>query len=469
MLEQRIGAVLERQRRAFIDNEPPSLEERLAHLRALEDLIRRHHVRMAEVLDEDFGNRSHHETLLAEALGSMMVIKHTRKHLAKWMKPRRAPVNRLQHPMAKAHVRYQPLGVVGVMAPWNYPYKLCLVPLAQALAAGNRVMLKPAEQTPHASALLKEILGEIFDEDRVAVITGGPSVAAAFARQKFDHLLFTGSTATGREVMKAAAENLVPVTLELGGKSPAIVGESYDMTKAAGAIAFGKLINAGQTCIAPDYGFVPEGRMDAFANAFVSQVTAMYPSLAANADYTSIASDLHYSRTRAMIADARDKGAEIIEINPLGEALGNRRKIAPTLILQATDDMAVMQDEVFAPVLPIKPYRSMDEVIGYVNQRERPLALYHFTNDNDEKRLVLNRTLSGGVTVNDTMLHVAIEDLPFGGVGASGMGAYHGEAGFRTFSHARSVMEQGRLAFNRTAWPPFGTRIERIARLLIGG
>jgi acyl-CoA reductase-like NAD-dependent aldehyde dehydrogenase len=423
---------------------------------------------MAEVLHEDFGNRSDHETLLAEALGSLLVLRHTRKHLKHWMRPQGVPINRLQHPLAKAYIEYQPLGVVGVMAPWNYPYKLCLVPLAQALAAGNRVMLKPSELTPRASALLKEMLAEAFEEDRVAVINGGRDVAAAFARQKFDHLMFTGSAATGRQVMKAAAENLVPVTLELGGKSPAIIGEGYDMAKAAGSIAFGKLINAGQTCIAPDYGFVPEGRMDAFATAYAGQVTAMYPSLAANTDYTSIVSDRHYARLRGLIADARDKGAEIIEINPSGEALGNRRKIAPTLILEATNDMAVMQEEVFGPVLPLRSYRSMDEVIGYINAHDRPLALYHFTNDNDEKRRVLNRTLSGGVTVNDTMLHVAIEDLPFGGVGASGMGAYHGETGFRTFSHARSVMEQGPVAFNKAAWPPFGGRIERIARFLIG-
>ncbi len=468
MLEQQIGVVLDRQRRAFLGGGAPDLKERLAHLDALDALITRNHERMADALAEDFGNRSRHETLLAEALGSLLVIRHTRKHLPKWIRPRPVPLNRLQQPFAKAYVNHQPLGVVGVMAPWNYPYKLCLVPLAQALAAGNRVMIKPSELTPNASALTRELLAQAFGEDRVAVIIGGPDVAAAFSRQKFDHLMFTGSTATGRRVMMAAAENLVPVTLEMGGKSPVIIGDGYDLDKAAGAIAFGKLINAGQTCIAPDYGFVPEGRMDAFATAFVGQVSAMYPSLAANADYTSIVSDQHHARLQALVADARDKGAEIIEINPSGEALGNGRKIAPTLILRATDEMRVMQEEVFGPVLPVRPYRSIDEVIGYINARDRPLALYHFTNDDHEKQRVMDRTLSGGVTINDTMLHVAIEDLPFGGVGASGIGAYHGETGFRTFSHARSVLEQGRIAFNKAAWPPFGTRIERIARFLIG-
>jgi coniferyl-aldehyde dehydrogenase len=468
MHDRRIGALLDRQRQAFLRDGPPGLDQRHAHLDALDALIRRHRERMAAVLSEDFGNRSAHETMLAEALGSLMVIRHTRRHLAAWMKPRRQPINRLQHPFGRAYVLYQPLGVVGVMAPWNYPYKLALVPLAQALAAGNRVMLKPSEHAPGAAALLRELLAETFEEERVAVITGGPDAAEAFARQKFDHLMFTGSTATGRRVARAAADNLVPVTLELGGKSPAIVGASYDMAKAAGAIAFGKLLNAGQTCIAPDYGFVPHGRLDAFAAAFSGHVAAMYPTLAANADYTSMVSDTQYQRVRGLIADAQAKGAEVIEINPAREALGNRRKIAPTLVLNATDDMAVMREEVFGPVLPLKAYRSVDEAIGYINAHDRPLALYHFTNDDGEKQRVLSRTLSGGVTVNDTMLHVAIEDLPFGGVGASGIGAYHGEAGFRAFSHARSVMEQGRLAFTAAARPPFGRRIERIARFLIG-
>ncbi|MEN3952504.1 coniferyl aldehyde dehydrogenase [Iodidimonas sp. SYSU 1G8] len=469
MHDRRIGVLLERQREAFLRDGAPSLEERREHLKALEDLVRTHHPRMAEVLNEDFGQRSAHETMMAEALGSMLLIKHTRKHLAGWMKPRRQPLNRLQHPFAKAYVQYQPLGVIGVMAPWNYPYKLCLVPLAQALAAGNRVMLKPSELTPGASALIRELLAQVFDEDRVAVVTGGPDVAAAFSRQKFDHLMFTGSTATGRQVMKAAAENLVPVTLELGGKSPAIIGAGCELSEAAGSIAFGKLINAGQTCIAPDYGFLPEGRMDNFATAFASHVNAMYPTLGSNGDYSSMVSDGHYARVRGLITDAQAKGADIIEINTAREALGNRRKIAPTLVLNATDDMAIMQEEVFGPVLPLRSYRSIDEVITYINARPRPLALYHFTNDNEEKQKVLSRTLSGGVTINDTMMHVAIEDLPFGGVGASGMGAYHGEAGFRTFSHARSVMEQGRIHFTRNARPPFGARIERIGRFLIGG
>ena len=463
-----IESVLLAQRRAFLEQEPPPLRERLAHLDALDALIRKNHGRMAEALSEDFGNRSRHETLLAETLGSLLVMRHTRKYLAKWMRPRPVPLNRLQQPFARAYINYQPLGVIGVMAPWNYPYKLCFVPLAQALAAGNRVMIKPSELTPNASALTKELLAEAFGEDRVAVINGGPDVAAAFSRRKFDHLMFTGSTATGRRVMMAAAENLVPVTLEMGGKSPVIIGDGYDLDKAAGAIAFGKLINAGQTCIAPDYGFVPEGRVDAFASAFGKQAASMYPSLAANPDYSSIVSDQHHARLQALVADARNKGAEIIEINPSGEALGNGRKIAPTLILQATDDMRVMQEEVFGPLLPLRSYRSIDEVIGAINSGDRPLALYHFTNDAAEKQRVLDRTLSGGVTVNDTMLHVAVEDLPFGGVGASGIGAYHGETGFRTFSHARSVLEQGRIAFNKAAWPPFGGRIERIAGFLIG-
>jgi coniferyl-aldehyde dehydrogenase len=465
---RRIGAILDQQRTAFLAEGPPPLEERLERLAVLESLIQRCHGRMAEALSADYGSRSRHETMLAEAMGSLMVIRHTIKHLRDWMKPVREPLNRLQHPSGKAYVRYQPVGVVGVMAPWNYPFKLCLVPLAQALAAGNRVMVKPSELVPRSAALMAELLGDVFPEKMVAVVTGGADAAAAFSAQPFDHLMFTGSAATGRKVLRAAAENLVPVTLELGGKSPAIVGPSYDIGKAADSLAFGKLINAGQTCIAPDYCFVPEGRVDDFTRAFSRRAAAMYPTLADNPDYTAIVNDGHYARLRHMVDDARAKGARVVEINKAGEALDNRRKLPPTLILEPTEDMAVMQEEIFGPVLPVMTYTSLDEVIDYVNRRERPLALYPFTRDDDEKERLLDRTLSGGVTVNDTLLHVAIESLPFGGVGGSGMGAYHGEAGFRTFSHARAVMEQGRLSFNGAARPPFGRLIEWIGKRMIG-
>jgi coniferyl-aldehyde dehydrogenase len=463
-----ITEVVNRQRAAFLRDGPPPLAVRIDHLKALEGQVRKYRDRMAEVLSEDFGNRSRHETLLAETLVTVMSLRHARKHLASWMRPRNRPLNRLQHPFARAEIHYQPLGVVGIMAPWNYPFQLALVPLGQALAAGNRVVLKPSELTPGASALLAAMLSEIFDEDRVAVIQGGPDVASGFSRQRFDHLMFTGSTATGRRVMMAAAENLVPVTLELGGKSPVIIGDDYDLHRAAGSIALGKMLNAGQTCIAPDYVFVPDGKVDQFGRALSSQIMQMYPTLADNPDYTSIVADRHFDRVKGLIDDARAKGARIETINPGAENLGNQRKIAPTLIFDATDDMKVMQEEIFGPVLPVKTYAALDEAIDYINAHDRPLALYHFSNDAAAQRKVIERTTAGGMTVNDTLLHVAVDDLPFGGVGPSGIGAYHGETGFRTFSHAKSVLRQSKLNLGGALRPPFGARLEKIAAMLIG-
>ncbi|MFN3230588.1 MAG: coniferyl aldehyde dehydrogenase [Alphaproteobacteria bacterium] len=468
MDEHQIAEVLNRQRQAFLRDGPPDIETRKAHLTAIEGQVRKYRDRMADVLTEDFGNRSRHETLLAETMATVMSLKHNKKHLASWMKPQKRPINRLQHPFAKAFIHYQPLGVIGIMAPWNYSYQLSLIPLAQALAAGNRVMLKPSEYTPGASELMKEMLGEIFEEEQVAVITGGPDVAAAFSRQKYDHLMFTGSTATGRRVMMAAAENLVPVTLELGGKSPAIIGPDYDLKDAAGKIATGKFLNAGQTCIAPDYTFVPKGQSGAFADALSSQVTEMYPTLAANPDFTSIIADRHYERITGLVEDAKTKGARVQEINPAGEDMSNQRKIPPTMLFDVTDDMAIMQEEIFGPVLPVKEYESLDETIDYVNAHDRPLALYHFTNDAPARERVIDRTTAGGMTINDTILHVAVEELPFGGVGPSGLGAYHGEAGFRTFSHAKSILQQSKIAFTGAMKPPFGPGLEKIANMMIG-
>ncbi len=468
MDQQQIADILDRQRKAYLRDGPPDATTRKSHLTAIEGQVRKYRDRMAEVLTEDFGNRSRHETLLAETMATVMAMKHGKKHLEKWMKPQKRPLNRMQHPFAKAYVHYQPLGVVGIMSPWNYSYQLSLIPLGQALAAGNRVMLKPSEYTPGASDLMKEMLGEVFDEDQVAVITGGPDVAAAFSSQKYDHLMFTGSTATGRRVMMAAAENLVPVTLELGGKSPAIIGPDYDMAKAAGSIATGKFLNAGQTCIAPDYTFVPKGKSDAFADALSDQVTQMYPSLAGNSDYTSIIADRHYERITGLVEDAKAKGARVQEINPAGEDMSNQRKIPPTMVFDVTDDMAIMQEEIFGPVLPVKEYAALEEAIDYVNDHDRPLALYHFSDDDAARNQVITRTTAGGMTVNDTILHVAVEELPFGGVGPSGIGAYHGEAGFRTFSHGKSILEQSKINFSGGLKPPYGARLEKIADMMIG-
>lgn len=465
--EAQIPAILDRQRAAFLRDGPPSLKERLEHLEALQGQMVKYKDRMCDVLCEDYGNRSKHETLIAEAMGTVMSLKHARKHLRRWMKPQRRPVS-IQMKPATAAIHYQPLGVVGIMSPWNYPYQLSFIPVGQALAAGNRVMLKPSEFTPGASDLMKEMLGEIFDEDRVSVIIGGPEVAGAFSAQKFDHLLFTGSTATGRRVMMAAAENLVPVTLELGGKSPAIVGHDYDLSKAAASIAAGKLFNAGQTCIAPDYSFVPSGKLEAFSDALSQHITKMYPTLASNPDYTSIIADRHYERITGLVDDARAKGAKIVEINPAGEEVSNQRKVVPTLVFDVNDDMAIMQEEIFGPVMPVMTYGQLEEATDYVNSHDRPLALYHFTNDAEARQQVIERTTAGGMTINDTLFHVATEELPFGGVGPSGIGAYHGEAGFRTFSHGKSIFRQARFNGAGMLRPPYGARIEKVAAMIMG-
>ena len=464
---QDIEAILEKQRAAYLRDGPPSYDQRIENLAKLQDQIVAHKDKMADVLVQDYGNRSRHETLLAEVMASVSSIKHARKKLKKWMKPERRPVG-FQFFPAKAYIHYQPLGVVGIMSPWNYPYQLSFVPLAQALAAGNRVMLKPSEFTPGASQLMSDMLAEIFDEDEVATITGGPDVAAAFSGQKFDHLMFTGSTPTGRRVMMAAAENLVPVTLELGGKSPTIIGEDYDLDKAAGSIAAGKMFNSGQTCIAPDYSFVPSARMDEFAQAMEKQITQMYPTLASNPDYTSIVADRHYERINGLLDDAREKGARLIEINPAGEEVSNQRKIAPTLVYDVNDDMKIMQEEIFGPVMPVMSYSSLDEAIDYINAHDRPLALYHFTQDKAERQKVIERTTAGGMTENDVLFHVAVEELPFGGVGPSGIGAYHGEEGFRTFSHAKSILQQSKFSQAGSLRPPYGERIEKLVGFLIG-
>ncbi len=423
--DQDLLAILDAQREAFLRDGPPSRAERKAKLDALLALVLKYQDRLVDSISEDFGHRSSHETLLAEILGAVKPIKHARKNLKRWMKPERRPME-LELLPARAEIHYQPLGVIGIMAPWNYPFYLTINPLIGALAAGNRVMLKPSELTPRTSQLIKDMLAEEFDDTEVAVVLGGPEVAEGFSRLPFDHLLYTGSTPVGRKVMMAAAENLVPVTLELGGKSPAIVGSDYSLKHAASRITFGKLLNAGQTCIAPDYCWVPDDKVDGFVDLVTEQATSMYPTLADNPDYTSIVADRHYARIQALIEDAKQKGARVIEVNPADEAVSNQRKIPPTLILDVNDDMDVMEQEIFGPVLPVKGYSDLDEVIDYVNDHPRPLALYHFTNDGKARDRVLANTTAGGVCENDTLFHVMVEELPFGGVGPSGTTALPG-------------------------------------------
>jgi acyl-CoA reductase-like NAD-dependent aldehyde dehydrogenase len=352
------------------------------------------------------------------------------------------------------------------VVPWNYPVYLAVGPVVCALAAGNRVLVKMSEAAPRTGELFARLVARHFDPALLSVINGGPDVAREFVALPFDHLLFTGSTAVGREVMRTAAENLTPVTLELGGKSPAIVGRDIDMAEAAGKIMFGKCLNAGQTCIAPDYALVPEERIEAFVAAARASVERMYPRLAGNPQYSSIVNARHRERLRGLLDEARRAGTRIEEVNPGGGALADSPRIAPHLLVAPREGLGVLRDEIFGPLLPIVGYRETGDAIAYVNARPRPLALYVFDHDERAVSRILDETVSGGVTVNDTLLHVGQEDLPFGGVGASGMGEYHGRAGFETFSKRKAVFRQPRLNFLGLFRPPYGARFQRLMRML---
>tara|TARA_Y100001951_G_scaffold94328_1_gene90689 strand:+ start:8920 stop:10353 length:1434 start_codon:yes stop_codon:yes gene_type:complete len=449
-------ALLENQRKVFLREGAPSLEQRKATLAKLRAVVLASRKEIEEAISADFGNRSRHETDLMELAGVVQAIDYLTRNLRRFMKRERRHVEMLYR-AGSAYVEYQPKGIVGVMAPWNYPFILTFIPLAIALAAGNRAMLKPSELTPRTSELMRRMLAEAFTLDEVAVVLGGPDVGAAFSALPFDHLLFTGSTQVGRHVMKAASDNLVPVTLELGGKSPTIVAPGHATSRNVANIAFGKLSNGGQTCVAPDYALVHENDLDAFIKHYAEATTRLYPQGPTSKDYTSIISERHHGRLVGLIDDARSKGAKVIEVGADPRSAGQRaRTLAPTLVVGASDDAAIMQEEIFGPVLPVRTYRTLDEVIDYVNERPRPLALYYFGDQNDDRTKLLSRTTSGNVGINNTLMHVAQDDLPFGGVGPSGMGAYHGIEGFRSMSHAKGVFVQGRWSLLSLLRAPFG-------------
>ncbi|HEX8793578.1 MAG TPA: coniferyl aldehyde dehydrogenase [Polyangiaceae bacterium] len=448
----------------------PTYEERIATLEKLEKALVARKNAIAEAISRDFGNRSRHESMVAEVFIVVGAIKHAKTHLREWMETEERETGFVFLP-ARVELRPQPLGVVGIISPWNYPVQLALSPLVQVLAAGNRAMIKPSELVPETAELLRDLVAETFPADQVTVVTGGADVGEAFSKLPFDHLVFTGSTRVGKIVMRAASENLVPVTLELGGKSPTIVARDFSMKTAAERIAAGKLFNAGQTCIAPDYVMVPAGMRDQFVDAFKAAVAKMYPSLEKNPDYTSIVNDKHRARVQSYVQDAKTRGARVVEVNPAGESFeggGATRKLAPSLVLDPTDEMLVMQEEIFGPVLPVITYQSLDEAIAYVNDHPRPLALYLFSNERDTIERVLTNTISGGVTVNETMLHVAQDDLPFGGVGPSGMGAYHAKEGFDAFTKKKPVFRQARLNTTGLLRPPYGKTVDRLLKFLLG-
>lgn len=469
-IEQSLQKTLESQKQAYLDEGYVSYETRINRLdRALKQLLK-YQDELCAALISDFGHRSIAHSKLTDIAAGVGPITHAKKHLKKWMKKEK---RKTMFPLgllgASSRIEYQPLGVVGIVSPWNFPINLTFGPLASALAAGNRAMIKPSEFTPATSEVMKKMIEEVFDETEVTVITGGPEVGAAFTRLAFDHMIFTGATSVAKHVMAAAAKNLVPLTLELGGKSPVLVSRSADLEQAADRIMFGKTMNAGQVCLAPDYTFVPEENRDQFVELLMTKASEMFPTIKDNDDYTSIVNERHFQRLNSYIEDAKAKGATIIEINPANEDFSNQphHKIPPTLVLDATDDMLIMQEEIFGPLMPIRTYKDYKEAIQYVNSKPRPLGLYYFGHDRSEEEYTLTHTTSGGVTLNDVIMHITQEDLPFGGIGPSGMGSYHGHDGFKTFSHAKSVYKQSKrdIAGMIGMKPPFGKKTEKTIKM----
>ncbi len=459
-------AALVKQRASFTAELPVGIDVRKDRLTRLQKLLIDNADALCEAMSEDFGHRSPKQSMIADVVTAVGDAKHAKKNLAKWMRPEKRG---LQFPLgllgARGKIEYQPKGVVGIIAPWNFPVGLTFSPLVDIFAAGNRAMIKMSEFTPETSALVERLLPDYFAAEEVIAFNGGPEVGQAFASLPFDHLIFTGATGIAKHILHAAADNLVPVTLELGGKSPTIFGESADVAKSTSRVAMGKMMNAGQICLAPDYMMVPEAKEGSVIQGLSAAVAEQYPTLDANDDYTSIVNDRHYDRLQSYLADAREKGAELVEVNPGNEdfSASNKRKMPLTIVRNPTEDMKVMQEEIFGPVLPIKTYKSVDEAIDYVNAHDRPLGLYYFGSDKAEEQKVLSRTISGGATVNDVIFHVAMKELPFGGVGPSGMGAYHGHEGFKTFSHAKSVFSQTGMDVAKLSGfkPPYGKNTQK--------
>jgi coniferyl-aldehyde dehydrogenase len=461
---ERFNHILRAQRAAYLRDGAPSLAARRNDLGNLKAALIARRSAIEEAINTDFGHRSRHETAMMELVAVVQGIDYLQRNLRRFMRPTRRHIDPLLR-FGSNRIEYQPLGVVGVISPWNYPLNLSLMPVVTAIAAGNRVMLKPSKLTPATNTVLASMFSELFPPEQVAIVSGDGS---AFSSLPFDHLVFTGSTEVGRAVMKAASENLVPVTLELGGKSPTIVAKGHVRDQAVSDIVFGKLLSGGQTCIAPDYALVHESEIDAFIASYHRLVMAAYPDGPTSDDYTSIVDDKQYKILTDLIEDARHHGARIIEVGHRPhEAARRPHTLAPTVVLDVTDDMRIAHEEIFGPILPILGYRDIDDAINYVNARPRPLALYYFGDDGPDRRKVLDRTTSGNVTINGTIMHVAQDDLPFGGVGASGMGKYHGIEGFRTLSHRKGIYVQARWNATRLLYAPFGKRTEALLNFFL--
>ena len=448
------------QKEYFSNHSYPSYHERINDLKKLKALMINNQQAFIEAMSQDFGHRSAEDTKIGDILTTVMGINYTIKKLKTWMKPKKKHIGILFQP-AKGKVVYQPKGVVGIIAPWNYPVFLAFGPLTAALAAGDTAMIKMSEYTPKTNNLLAKLITSAFPIEKVSVICGETDMATAFSKLTFDHLFFTGSTGVGKLVMKAAAENLVPVTLELGGKSPVIIDNDIDIKTAVSRLILGKTLNSGQTCVAPDYVFCPQSKVEELTQAFQTYYQNMYPNVQENDDCTCIINDAQKERIDSLLANAKEQGAEIIPLLQESDSVQSR-KMPLTLLTNVNDNMTVMQQEIFGPILPIIGYQDINETIDYINNKPRPLALYICSFNKSFQQQVLVNTHAGGVCINDAAFHVAIDDLPFGGIGASGMGQYHGSEGFKTFSHAKSVLTRGRISLGSLLFPPFGTKTHQL-------
>ena len=466
-----LQVILDNQRRAFRAEGPVALATRIDRIDRCIALLVDNKEAICDAVNADFGCRSKYVTLMTDIMTSVGSLKFVKKNLKKWMKPeKRTPFMPMNFLGAKAQVHHQPKGVVGIMTPWNVPVNMIFSPLADVLGAGNRAMIKPSEFTPATSALLAEMIAEAYDPKEVAIFDGGPEVGHAFSSLPFDHMIFTGATSIARHILTAAARNLVPVTLELGGKSPVVISRSADIEKSMSRIMVGKTMNAGQICLAPDYLLVPEEKLHEVIAAAQKAVAQMYPKLLDNPQYTSVINERHYQRLNGYLAEANERGQKIIPINPASEDFGAQQgtlKIPPTLIPEPADDLRMMEEELFGPLLPIRTYSNFEETISYINSKPRPLAAYYFGEDKQEEAALINRTTSGGMCINDVVMQVAQEDLPFGGVGPSGMGSYHGLKGFQTFSHAKSIYRQTSFNIAKLGGmlPPYGKATESTIKM----
>jgi len=458
-----LNEILEKQKKAHLTEGPLSVETRKEWIDRCIALLIKYQNEIAEAISEDFGHRSTESSLLADVAGSIGSLKSAKENIKKWVKPEKRKVTPsiLGLLGAKLRLEYQPLGTVGVISPWNFPVTLTFGPLGSIFAAGNRAMIKPSEFTPKTSELMKKMFEEAFSEEEVAVFTGGPDLGEAFSSLPFDHLLFTGATSIAKHVMRAASENLVPVTLELGGKSPVIISKKSNFDVSVNRVMAGKTMNAGQICLAPDYVFIPKDKKEDFISQSKKVVTEMYPSLKDNPDYTSVINQRHYDRLQGYVEEAKEKGFEVIEINPSNEDFSQQahHKIPPTLIVDPDDSLSVMKEEIFGPILSVKTYDSIKDTVDYINSKDRPLGLYYFGDDKEEMQNVLENTTSGGVTINDVVFHVGQDNAPFGGVGPSGTGSYHGVEGFKNFSHTKTIYTQSKFdGLFGLFRPPFGSK-----------